>query len=249
MSRHELARHVALLVLMGLAWATPVQSQSTTAPLSDAQATRWLGVGVLYVNGKNVCSAELISATEATTAAHCVYSRKSAAHTPAAGMQLVFGQRNGRRAAVRGVRAVAVLPDFTAPGPRTALSTMPWDIALLVLDAPVMPETVRPLQVVDWPNPVATQVDIVGYERQVPDYPKIRPDCKVTESIMGVAVAACAVVGGISGAPVVLSLTLSDPPLLVAEVSSSGKTQDRHELALLVPIVPHLAALRALIGD
>jgi V8-like Glu-specific endopeptidase len=233
---------------MGLAGATPLHSQSVARPLSDAQATRWRGVALLYVNGKNVCSAELISKTEATTAAHCVYSRKTAVYTPAAIMELVFEQRNGRRAAVRGVRSVAVLPGFTAPGPRTALSTMPWDIALLELDAAVLPETVQPFQLADWPDPAATYVDIVGYERPVPEYPKMRQGCRVIESSMGVAAAACAVVGGISGAPVALSFTASERPLLVAEVSSRGKTQGGLDLALVVPIVPHLAALRALIG-
>jgi V8-like Glu-specific endopeptidase len=239
---------MAHLVLLGLALATPLLAEGTVRPLSAVEAARWLGVGVLYVNGKSVCSAELISATEATTAAHCVYDRRTGVHTPASGMRLVFGPRNGGLAAVRGVRAAAVLPGFTAPGPRTALNTMPWDIALLALDAPVMPQTVRPFHLVDWPDPNGSSVDIVGYERPMPDHPRIRQGCRVAESSMGVAAATCAVVAGLSGAPVVLSFDTSAPPLLVAEVSSSGTAQGGQGLAFVVTIAPHLATLRALIG-
>lgn len=248
MSLQRLARCMALLVLLGLGGATPLMAQGTARPLTDAEAPRWQGVGVLYVNGKSVCSAELISATEATTAAHCVYDKGTGVHTPPGSMQLVLGPRNGSLAAVRGVRAVAVLPGFTAPGPRTALNTMPWDIALLALDVPVMPQTALPFRLVDWPNPSRSAVDIVGYERPMPDHPMIRRGCRVTESSMGVAAATCPVVAGLSGAPVVLSFGANDPPLLVAEVSSRETAQDGQELALVVTIAPHLAVLRALIG-
>jgi protease YdgD len=248
MSLQRLARCMALLVLSGLGGATPLMAQGTARSLTDAEASRWQGVGVLYVYGKSVCSAELISSTEATTAAHCVYDKGTGVHTPSGSMQLVLGPRNGSLTALRGVRAVAVLPGYTAPGPRTALNTMPWDVALLALDAPVMPPTALPLRVVEWPDPSLSDVDIVGYERPMPDHPMIRRGCGVTESSIGVATATCPVVGGLSGAPVVLSFGANYPLLLVAEVSSSGTAQDGQGLAFVVTIAPHLAALRALIG-
>lgn len=249
MSSHGLAQMAALLVLLGLASALPLQSQNAPRPLDDAEAGRWLGVGVLYVNGRNVCSAELISATEATTAAHCVYDRKAQIHTPTADMQLVFGQRNGSRAAVRGVRAVAVLPGFTAPGPRSALDTIPSDIALLVLDAPVTAREAKPFRLIDWPQPTGSSVEIVGYEHRMPYHPVIRQGCLVTDSGMtGVALAACDVVGGLSGAPVVLSLIMDAPPYLVAEVSSHAMTATGRGLTYAVSIAPNLANLRALVS-
>lgn len=249
MSSQRLAQAVALRVLLGLASAGPVQAQNAARPLTDAEAGRWLGVGVLYVNGKNVCSAELVSATEATTAAHCVYDRKAQTHTPATTMQLVFGQRNGTRAAVRGIRAVAVLPGFTAPGPRSALGTMPFDVALLVLDAPVTPQEAEPLNLIDWPDPIGSFVEIVGYEQRMPYHPLIRQGCRATESSrIGVTLTTCDVIGGLSGAPVVLSFDTDGPPYLVAEVSSRAITVTGSGLAYVVSIAPNLANLRAMVA-
>ncbi len=245
MSGHGLARCVTLLVLLGLAGATALSANTSARPVTDAEAARFQGVGVLYVEGRNVCSVELISATEATTAGHCVYSRRKQLHSPSAGMEVVFGQRDGSRSAVRGVRAVAVLPGFTAPGPRVAIDTMPWDIALLSLDAPVTPDEAQPFRLIDWLEPRGDSVDIIGYEHVMPDHPMIRQGCLVTGSGRGVVVATCKVVGGISGAPVVLSLDPVYPPILVAEVSSRGTAEDGVELAFAVPIARHLAALRA----
>ncbi|MBI1170771.1 trypsin-like serine protease [bacterium] len=225
-----------------------LHAQTAARPLGQAEAGRWLGLGVLYVNGRNVCSAELISATEATTAAHCVYNRRTGAYTPTAGMELALGQRNGRRAAVRGVHAVAVPPGYAAPGPWANLAILPLDIALLVLDAPVTPQEAQPFRLIDWPDTTGFVVDIAGYEHPMPYHPMIRQGCPVTESATGVALVGCDVVGGLSGAPVVLSLNEDDPPDLLAEVSSRGRTSAGSGVAYVVQIAPHLAALRALIA-
>lgn len=247
MSRQRFAQGLALLVALAFPTAGPVRAETDARPLGEAEAARWLGVGALHVRGTNVCSVELISPTEATTAAHCVYDRRRAAFTPTSGMQLVLGQRDGRRAAVRGVRAVAVLPEYTAPGPRTAGNTMPWDIALLTLDAPVTAGEAQPFRLIDWTDPSGYQVDIVGYEHGKPNRPTIRQGCPVTGTRSGIAVATCKVVGGISGAPAVLSLDTETPPILVGTVSSRGTPGNGIDLAYIVLIAPHLAALRALL--
>ncbi|MGV8987330.1 MAG: trypsin-like serine peptidase [Cypionkella sp.] len=246
---HRKLRNAALLIGLVLASAGALGAQGETRPVSDAEAARWHGVGVLVVSGHNVCSAALISATEAITAAHCVYARKGQKHTPPAEMELTLGLRQGNRVAVRGVRAVAVLPGFVAAGPRADLATLPWDIALLVLDAPVPLDVVRPFEVADWQDLRGSVVTIIGYEHVRPDEPMLRDGCGAIERHAGVTTVGCDVVGGLSGAPVLLRLNANNPPLLVAEVSSRGAAEDGEGLAYVVSVAPHLAELRALIAQ
>ena len=241
-------RGFATVLALLLCATGPLWAEGTTRPVTEAEAWRWRGVGLLYVGGRNECTAELISPTEMITAGHCVYNRKAHVYFPTAAMKVVLGQLGGIKVALREVRAVAAAPGFTAAGPSSSLETLSADIALLELDAPVTAAEAAPFQVVDWADPIGDFVDIVGYEHPKPDQPMIREGCTAIENTEGVTSVACKVVGGISGAPVLLQRNPLELPQLVAEVSSRARGPDG-DLAFVISISPHLAELRALLAQ
>ncbi len=234
----------AALMLLALAW--PLAAGSEGVVIGAEAAARWRAVGSLTVAGHRVCSAALISDHEAITAAHCVVNRQTGLRTPAAALHLVLGQTAAGQAAVRGVVASAVLPDYLASRAEGGLGNLVYDTALLVLDAPVSAGEAMPLEVVDWPKPVGDFVDILGYEKAGPDAVTLREGCTALDSLDGVTTVNCAVVAGLSGAPVLLNAYPDAPPILVATVSSRSMGAAT-SLTFVVTVAPRLAALRALI--
>lgn len=221
-----------------------VAAEGVARPVSDAEAAQWNAVASVEVGGRRSCSAVLISDHEAVTAAHCVYDRLTGHKTDPAAFRLLFGQRDGAPAAVRGVKATAFLPGYAG---QSGMDAVAQDLGLLVLDAPVSPDDVTPMAVAGWPDPMGSFVDIVGYERGGPNTATLREGCTAIEAQDGVVAVTCAVVSGLSGAPVVLSRDPALPPQLVAAVSSRS-TGAGQSLALVVAIAPRLAELRGLIG-
>ena len=241
-------RGIVLLAVLTTSVAGPLVAEGLARPVSAAEATRWRAVAALEVNGHRACSAVLISDHEAITAAHCVYNLATGQKTDPAAFQLVFGQSGAAHAALRGVTAAVFLPGYAAPGAQKGFANVAMDLALLDLDPPVSPEVVLPLTVAEWPNPMGAFVDIVGYERDGAAAATIREGCTAIDSQNGVVAVTCAVISGLSGAPVLLSGAPDQPPQLVATVSSRSNGAGQ-ALAFVVTLAPHLAELRALIGQ
>ena len=218
-----------LAVLAGPSLADP-------RPLTDAERPRFAAVGSLNMQGHQACTAALISEIEAVTAAHCVVNRKTGLRTLPQVFELVLGQGADGSGTRRGVRATAFLPGYLDPATGISL-----DLALVLLDAPVT--DIAPFAVQEWPNPVGEFVDIVGYEKGRSKDAMLREGCTALYEVQGVVVESCDVITGISGAPVLVQVPPEEAPPLVAVVSSRGQG-----LGFVVPLAPHLAALRALSG-
>ena len=242
-----IVRLVALaMLLMGALTALPVASERLTERIVSAdEAARWRGVGSLRVAGLPSCTAFLISAYEAITAAHCVVDRESGRRVMMEYFVLVLGQRDTGYAAWRKVTDVAFLPGFLSRDPVTVPDALTDDLALLQLDRPVTAEEAAPLQVADWADPVGALVDIVGFERGGPKTATIREGCLGVETGQGVTTVNCDLITGLSGSPVLLQSGPDAPPRLVASVSSRGQ---HGGVAFVVAIAPRLAELRGLIA-
>ena len=215
-----------ILASVAVLAALPVAAQQSM--VSDADAPLWQAVGRLNVAGNRSCTATLISPDEAITAAHCLFHPVTHHRAAPADIRFLPGFRRDSYAALVGVAAVAILPGYTYDGPSTQ-GKPAIDLALLRLDHSV--DGVTSFAVVDWPAN-APAFDIIGYGRDRPQIASIREDCRFEAWVGAGILLDCAVVAGLSGAPVVVAGQQS----VVAVVSASVGTRVNGTQALVIPI-------------
>ena len=207
----------------------------------DDAALTLQGVGPLYVGGRRECSVVLISDHEVITAAHCIFNPIPPHRLAPKIYYVLLGPRGAGYAALRGVKAVAILPGFVhGPVERLTLDNYAVDEALLELDTPVGNDLAKPLPVADWGG--AAQVTITGFPRDRPAVLQ-QQDCAVQQHQGDVTQIGCAVVTGMSGAAV--TVTGAKGPELVATVSASVGGGSDPKAALVVSTAALLAQLRA----
>ena len=238
----QLASGVVLIMSLLLAAGPAAANPAAPRMIRADEAAVWNGVGRLNIAGNRLCTATLISPDEAITAAHCLFHPVTRHRAEPAAIRFVAGFRQDSSAAVLDVTATAILPAYIYHGPQADVTEVSSDLALLHLSRPVLPTEAVPLTVQDWPE-TATVVDIVGYGRDRPQIASIRQGCLAGDRMLGARLLDCPVLPGLSGAPVVLT----GGQVMVAVVSASVGTRVAGVQALLVPVAPHLAELRALI--
>lgn len=233
------SRFALIAALVCLAFGAQAREQRM---ITEAEAPLWNAVGRLNVAGNRSCTATLISPDEAITAAHCLFHPVTHHRAEPGDIRFVAGFRQDTYAALVGVTAVAISPDFVYQGLYADTPSIRYDLALLKLDRALLPSEVTPLAITEWPAGQVS-VDIIGYGRDRPQIASIRQGCPFLLDEVGVKLMDCAVVPGLSGAPAVVSGSQS----LVALVSTSIGPRVKGTQSLVVPIAPRLAGLRTLL--
>lgn len=206
MRKFKMVAFGAAILLAG-ALPTLVQASTADRPLSVAEQSKWGAIGQLTYGGKSevgkvgvsepgaaICTGTLVAADLVLTAGHCV--AVNGVPMKAGDIQFAAGWRDGVSFAVRHGRGIVVAQP-TAGQPRQ----MSQDVALLLLDAPIGPEIVRPLPL-SRQDLFAESYSFIGYRRDAPAFAQYSDICNLTGIEPGILRLSCPVVSGNSGAPV-----------------------------------------------
>lgn len=245
-------RRLALcaLALVPLAFA-PAQAQDTRLQaLTTLDAGRgWQAVGRLDLAGEGgeqraFCTATLIAPDRVLTAAHCLYHRPSGTRIDLSQITFLAGWRSGRAEAIRGIRRVAIEPDFrfTTGG---ALDRVASDLALLELDQPIRLPSIRPFPVAANTPAAGSPVAVVSYARERSETPALQESCTLLDRRANrVLVMSCDIDFGASGAPVFVSGP--DGAQIVSVISAMAETAAR-KVALGMQIEGRINTLEAML--
>jgi V8-like Glu-specific endopeptidase len=209
--------------------------------VTEDEALQWRAIGKLNVAGNRSCTAVLVSDQLVMTAAHCLFNMRTGHFANPSEVKFVAGQWRDTYAALRGIGAISVSPDFR-PSLGAVAIAQDSDLALLRLDEPIALDVARPIPIGD--RRTDTGLSVIGYGRDRPYMLSLRSDCRVTASVGLVFAMDCPVVPGLSGAPVIT--TQPEGPRIVGVVTmKTGRSADLASPGLAVEVRPQFDALEA----
>ena len=192
----------ALVLLYGIAiltiLVTPVAAQAVgQQPMNEADQNAWPAVGQISYGGPvgdAICTGTLVAPDLVLTAGHCV--AVDGVVMQADRVQFAAGWRSGASRAVRHGSQI-ILAQPLAGQPRS----LSQDVALIVLDAPIVAAGVTPLPLLRQ-DLFSETYDVLAYRRDAPGTLQKTEGCALVGTTPGLLTLGCAVVSGNSGAPV-----------------------------------------------
>ena len=185
-------RWLAIWLLLAPALASADGRKMLGAHEQDA----WSSVGRLNF-GDGFCTGALVAPDLVATAAHCLYAPRTGNARPVDRIHFVAGYRLRKFAGHEKASRTVQHPEYVY-SPRINAKAVATDVALITLKAPL---SLPPFAIA--PGLAAgDEVSILSYGRDRPEIPSIQSPCAVVLRDGGVAVLACDVTYGVSGAPV-----------------------------------------------
>lgn len=175
--------------------STAAAQQPSLPPLADEVAAQFPAIGRLGKAGFRImqsCTATLIAPSLIVTAAHC------AAKSGHSGNVFVAGLSRGNYIAARQSDTEIRHPAYALIGTHSPHN----DIALIVLDSPIVDVTPIPLGFVEDDKLYGKNVALIGYHQQTPHLLSGDFSCPVTHFDLGLMHVGCPVINGNSGGPV-----------------------------------------------
>ncbi|WP_116132363.1 serine protease [Tropicimonas sp. IMCC34043] len=191
-----------LFLLIGcsaLFFAVPCLAGDAAAEGTRDPTGGWAAVGRLDLGGDEFCTGTLVSPAQVLTAAHCLVDLMTGRPIPPERILFLAGWHDGHAAVARLVRRAVTHPDRVA-GIAPGRGRVAADLALLELSRPIPEQQIAPMGTAP-ELPEAGQAGVVSFAEGRAEVAPLRQLCEVLERKDGVAILACDVDFGSSGAP------------------------------------------------
>lgn len=210
---------ISVMAFMGFFAVTVSADNQTRELLTGEDNKGWEAVGRLNIHRHGFCTGALIAPDMVLTAAHCVFDDRSGQPIPLGKFEFVAGWRNGRADAYRGVRRIAVHPDYDY-GSAEQFDRVSRDVALVQLDRPIRNSSIQPFETSGKPG-IGAAVGIVSYAQDRENAPTLEELCRVLARRSSVLILSCDINFGSSGAPI---FVMEDgKPRIVSVVSAKAE--------------------------
>ena len=195
----------------------------------DANVFPWSSVGKIYNSARSSCTGSVIGLDKVLTAAHCLFNRATARFLQPDALHFLLGYKGGEYRSHARVASYAIAPDYN---PNDANKSIMADWAILTLMEPVPKDTVR-LPLSRNRSVIGERVMVGGFSQRYPFKMTADTDCAVRGMLPnGLIVHDCAVMHGVSGAPL-LAATGPDVRVVGVHVATAGPAGST--VALAVP--------------
>ena len=195
----------------------------------DANVFPWSSVGKIYNSARSSCTGSVIGPDKVLTAAHCLFNRATGRFLQPDALHFLLGYKGGEYRSHARVASYALGPNYN---PNDANKSISADWAILTLMEPAPKNTV-PLPLVRTRSVIGERIMVGGFSQRYPFKMTADTDCAVRGTLPnGLIVHDCAVMHGVSGAPL-LAATGPDVRVVGVHVATGGPA--RSTVALAVP--------------
>jgi protease YdgD len=205
--------------LVAFAWVVPLQSAFSHDAIDvDADVFPWSSVGKIYNSARSSCTGSVIAPDKVLTAAHCLFNRATVRFLQPDALHFLLGYKGGEYRSHARVASYVLGPNYK---PDEVNKSILADWAILVLTEPLSKST-TPFTLAMKPSVAGERIMVGGFSQRYPFKMTADTDCAVQGTLPnGLIVHDCAVMHGVSGAPLLVGKG-SDVQIAGVHVATGG---------------------------